>query len=93
MNQVIIYAIISLTNVILHIVKNILVIKSNKIVASVANCICYTFAAVVIKFIAEVNLMTAIIVQASTNFLGCYIGMYICEKALKNQEKLVLKGK
>lgn len=87
MNQVVIYALVSLTNVILHIVKNILVIKSGKTVASIANCICYTFAAVVIKFIAEVNLTTAIIVQASTNFLGCYIGMFICEKVLKNREK------
>ena len=83
MNKIIIYFIISLINVILHIVKNIMVIKSNKTIASIANCICYTFSAVVIKFIAEVDLTIAIIVQALTNFLGCYIGMSIYEKITK----------
>jgi len=51
-----IYILISLINVFLHITRSILVIKSNKLIASLANCICYTFSAVVIKFIAEVDL-------------------------------------
>ena len=59
-------------------------IKSNKLIASLANCICYTFSAVVIKFIAEVDLWIAIAVQATTNFVGCYIAMWFCEKILKN---------
>lgn len=59
-------------------------IKSNKLIASLANCVCYTFSAVVIKFIAEVDLWIAIAVQATTNFVGCYIAMWFCEKILKN---------
>lgn len=78
-----IYAIISLINVFLHIVRSILVIKSGKMVASLANCICYTFSAVVIKFISEVDLWIAIAVQASTNFVGCYLAMLFCECVLK----------
>ena len=78
------YSIISLLNVFLHITRSILVIKSNKLIASLANCICYTFSAVVIKFIAEVDLWIAIAVQATTNFVGCYIAMWFCEKILKN---------
>jgi len=79
----ILYFIISLINVFLHIVRSILVIKSGKFVASLSNCICYTFSAVVIKFIAESDLTTAIIVQATTNFLGCYLAMMFCDKILK----------
>ena len=79
----IIYFIISFINVVLHITRSILVIKSNKFIASLANCICYTFSAVVIKFIAEVDLWIAIAVQATTNFFGCYVAMIICEKILK----------
>ena len=75
-----IYVIISLINVFLHILRSILVIKSSKLVASTANCICYTFSAVVIKFIAEVDLWIAIVVQAATNFIGCYLAMWFCEK-------------
>lgn len=40
-----IYFIVALVNVFLHVFKNILVIKSTKFRASLANCICYTFAA------------------------------------------------
>lgn len=82
-----IYIIISLTNVFLHIVRSILVIKSGKFIASLANCICYTFSAVVIKFISEVELWIAIAVQATTNFLGCYLAMMFCEYVL-NKNKI-----
>lgn len=77
------YFTISLINVFLHIVRSILVIKSSKLIASLSNCICYTFSAVVIKFIAESDLMTAIAVQATTNFAECYLAMMLCEKVIK----------
>lgn len=76
----ILYIIISFINVFLHITRSIFVIKSGKFIASFMNCICYTFSAVVIKFIAETDLITAICVQAFTNFLGCYFAMWFCEK-------------
>ena len=79
----VVYFVISFINVVLHITRSILVIKSNKFIASLANCICYTFSAVVIKFIAEFDLWIAICVQATTNFFGCYVAMVICEKLLK----------
>ena len=50
--MIVLYIIISLVNVFLHIVRSILVIKASKTVASLANCVCYTFSAIVIKFIA-----------------------------------------
>lgn len=81
------YIIISLTNVFLHIARSILVIKSGKLTASLANCICYTFSAVVIKFIAEADLWVAITVQATTNFLGCYLAMWFCDYVLKKQNE------
>ena len=81
-----IYIIISFINVFLHIVRSILVIKSNKLVASTANCICYTFSAVVIKFISEVDLWIAIAVQATTNFIGCYVAMWFCEWMLEKKK-------
>lgn len=87
--MIVLYIIISLVNVFLHIVRSILVIKSSKAIASLANCICYTFSAIVIKFIAETDLWVAITVQASTNFIGCYLAMWFCEWWLntKKEEK------
>ena len=86
--MLVLYIVISLVNVFLHIVRSILVIKSSKMVASLANCICYTFSAVVVKFIAETDLMIAILVQASTNFIGCYLAMVFCDYMLNNGIKL-----
>lgn len=74
------YILISFINVFLHIARSILVIKGSKLVASTANCITYTFSAVVVKFIAEAELTTAIIVAATTNFIGCYAAMWVCDK-------------
>ena len=89
----IIYIIISFINVFLHITRSILVIKSGKLIASLSNCICYTFSAVVIKFIAETDLWIAILVQATTNFIGCYLAMLFCEKILKKYDTKRDRGK
>lgn len=87
-----IYVVIAFINVFLHIFRSILVIKSSKLSASFFNCVCYTFSAIVIKFIAEVDLVTAIIVQASTNFVGCYVAMWVAEKYLKRKQEKELKN-
>ena len=89
--MLVLYIVISLINVFLHIVRSILVIKSSKVVASLANCICYTFSAIVVKFIAETDLMIAILVQASTNFVGCYLAMVFCDYMLKNGYKEIME--
>ena len=73
------YILISLINVFLHIFRSILVIKAGKLMASTANCVTYTFSAVVVKFISEYSLEVAIIVAASTNFIGCWLAMYVFE--------------
>jgi ABC-type sugar transport system permease subunit len=89
--MLVLYIVISLINVFLHIVRSILVIKSSKVVASLANCICYTFSAVVVKFIAETDLMIAILVQATTNFVGCYLAMVFCDYMLKNGYREIME--
>lgn len=85
MDSIVLYFIVAFINVFFHVTKGIFVIKSNKMIASISNCVCYTFSAVVIKFIAEVDLTTAIIVQAVTNFLGCWVGMWFCDKILNKK--------
>lgn len=81
------YIFISFINVFLHIVRSIFIIKAGKLLASTLNCICYTFSAVVVKFIAEADLMVAIMVQATTNFIGCYIAMWFVEKVLQKKKE------
>ena len=89
-----IYFIVAFVNVFIHVVKSIAVIKSTKFIASAANCICYTFSAVVIKFIAEIDLWIVVVVQAITNFIGCYAAMWFCEMIKNKRLKLcVIKKK
>ncbi len=85
--KIIIYFVVSFINVFLHIVRSIMVIKSSKAKASAWNAVCYTFSAVVIKFISEVDLWVAIAVQAITNYIGCYVAMWYSEKKLEKKEK------
>ena len=84
--SIVIYVVVAFINVFLHILRSIMVIKSTKFTASLANCICYTFSAVVIKFIAETDLWIAITVQATTNFIGCYAAMWFADKVLKMEK-------
>ena len=77
--MVFLYFIISLTYVILYVLRSILVVKDNKLLAAAGYSICYVFYAVVVKFIAQSDIYTAIISQAITSFLGCYIGKTIYE--------------
>ena len=90
--KIVIYVIVAFINVFLHILRSIMVIKSTRFTASLANCICYTFSAVVIKFIAEVDLYTAIIVQSTTNFFGCWVAMWFADKVIKTDKKKTNDG-
>lgn len=85
--QLLIYFIVSFINVFIHVLKTIMIVKSTRLTASLANGFCYTFSAVVIKFIAEFDLTTAIVVQAITNFTGCYIAMWVHEIIEKKRRK------
>ena len=88
MTNLVIFVIISLVNVFLHICRSTLVIKSTKLKASLANCVTYSFSAIVVKFISESSLSTAIIVAIVTNFVGCYLAMLLAEKLENKQSKI-----
>lgn len=91
--MILLYIVISFLNVFLHTAKNIIIIKHpSKVVGSLANCICYTFSAVVIKFIADTDLWIAMLVQAATTFLGCYTAMWFTEWVMLRQKEPELPG-
>ena len=85
--MLLVYIIISFVNVFLHIVRGVAAIKSTKLIASSWNAVCYTFSAIIVKFIAEADLWVAIAVQSITNFVGCYAALWYCEKFLKTEDK------
>ena len=86
------FFIISFVNVFLHTLRSILLIKSDKLTSSIANCICYTFAAVVVKEIADNDLVTSVIILAATNFIGCYIATWLYEYLERKNIKIFNKN-
>ena len=64
----------------LRVLKNILVVKPNKALASTINATLYLFNALVIKYIAEQDLTTTIILVTINSWIGCYIAMWVSEK-------------
>ena len=73
------YFICSFINVFIHVIKTLLIVNAGKMVSSICNSFCYTFSAIVVKFIAESDMTSAIIIAATTNFLGCYCGKFVYE--------------
>lgn len=61
-----------------------LISKDSKLIASIGNCITFTFAAATTKFIASASWASAIIIEAVASFTGCYLSMLIYEKCKKN---------
>ncbi len=80
------YFICSFINVFIHVIKTLLIVNAGKMVSRISNSFCYTFSAIVVKFIAESDMTSAIILAATTNFLGCYCGKFVYEHLNNNHE-------
>ena len=88
----IIFIICSLVNVIVSTLKSIITVKGSKLSASVINAISYAINTVVIVYTAgDFALWIKILISASTNFIGVYIGIWILDK-LKKDKLWEIKG-
>lgn len=82
--QVIIFAIITLINVVLSTAKSILTVKASRKVAALINSISYGFYAMVVKQMATVNLETVVIITILANLVGVYFSMWMLDKFRKD---------
>ena len=88
----IIFIICSLVNVIVSTLKSIITVKGSKLSASIINAISYAINTVVIVYTASnFALWIKILISASTNFIGVYIGIWILDK-LKKDKLWEIKG-
>lgn len=74
----------TLLDTILRVMKNILVNKKSKIIASSINALLYLCNALLIKYIANTNTIDGLLIVLPTSFIGCWIAMTIVEKYGKN---------
>lgn len=80
----IVFFICSLINVMLSTLKTILTVKASKGVATIINAITYGFYAIVVKQLANLDLITTVTVTIVTNIIGVYVSMWLLEKTKKD---------
>lgn len=86
MKIIIIFALIQLINVIISTLKSILTIKAGKLTASIINAVAYGFNVIVVKQIAGINNLWALVgVTVVTNCIGVYVSKLLLEKTEKTQ--------
>lgn len=73
----------TLLDTVLRVMKNILVNKSSKFIASSINALLYLCNALLIKYIANTNTLEGLMIVVPTSFIGCWIAMSIIEKTTK----------
>lgn len=82
--QIIVFAIITLVNVVLSTAKSILTVKATKEVAALINAISYGFYAMVVKQMSTVSLEVVIVVTVIANLIGVYFSMWTLDKFKKD---------
>lgn len=71
----------------LRVLKNILVNKSGKVLASTVNASLYLFNALVVKCIADQDITTTIILVTINSWIGCYVAMWVSERRDKKASR------
>lgn len=90
MKMILIFAVATILNVILSTVRSLCTVNSGKMVAAIANAVCYGFYTYVIVItVSDINLWAKIGITALANFVGVYIVKLIEEKARKDKLWLV----
>lgn len=85
MNEIIIYVIIQIINVVISTVKSIMTVNGSKEIAAIVSAISYTFGAIIIKLVSKQEFVVVIAVTFFTNLIGVYIAKYILDKVKKER--------
>lgn len=70
----------TLLDTILRVMKNILVNRKSKLIASFVNSSLYLCNALMIKYIANTDTWQGLAIVIPTSFIGCWLAMSIIEK-------------
>lgn len=73
----------TLFDTVLRVLKNILVNRKSKFLASSVNALLYLCNALLIKYIADTNTIEGVILIIPISFIGCWIAMIISDKLKK----------
>lgn len=74
----------TLFDTILRVMKNILVNRTSKILASTVNASLYLCNALLIKYIANTDTIEGLLIVIPTSFIGCWLAMSIADQKRKS---------
>lgn len=74
----------TLFDTILRVMKNILVNRTSKILASTVNASLYLCNALLIKYIANTDTIEGLLIVIPTSFIGCWLAMSITDQKRKS---------
>ncbi len=76
---------LSLVNVILSTIKSIITVKGTAFQSALSNAIFYGFYTLIIKYIANTNLIITVPIIILTNFIGVYIANWLLKLLKKDR--------
>ena len=85
MKMLIVFFVCSLINVFLSTMKTLLMVRAGRNSAIAINAICYGFYTLVVKQLASVDYMTAVIVTVITNIIGVWLSYVVLDKFKKDK--------
>ena len=85
MKMLIVFFVCSLINVILSTMKTLLMVRAGRNSAIAINAICYGFYTLVVKQLASVDYMTAVVVTVITNIIGVWLSYKVLDLFKKDK--------
>lgn len=85
MKVLIVFCICSLVNVVLSTLKTLLMVRSGRTSAIMINAICYGFYTLVVKQLASVDYITAVVVTVLANIIGVWLSYKIMDMFSKDK--------
>lgn len=82
---VILFFVCSLVNVILSTLKSLIMINAGRNSAIIMNAVCYGFYTLVVKQLASVDYITAVVVTIITNIIGVWVSYKIMDLFKKDK--------
>lgn len=79
------FGLFTMINVVLQTMKSILTVKSGRQVAAIINAATYGFYTIVLKQLADVPMVTSVIVTVVCNYVGVQIAIFILDRFKKDK--------
>ena len=83
--EFLVYSFLVFVKVFIKVAKNILVIKSTKMSASIVFAIGSVVSVVMTKVVVKLDMLTACLISALVNFVACYSAMSLYDKSADNK--------